>query len=134
MSLSLLLKALAAWLVMLIISIINGSVRDFGYGKRMSELHAHQLSTVISILLLGLVMWLFTSRYSPSSIKAALLLGSLWSGLTLAFEFLFFHYVGKHSWAELLANYDVLHGRVWVFVVVWLFIAPYLFLIIRKQP
>jgi hypothetical protein len=95
----------------------------------MSELHAHQLSTVISILLLGTVMWAFTFRYPSSSIKAALLLGTLWAGLTLAFEFLFFHYVGKHSWAELLANYDVLHGRIWVLVVLWLFIAPYVFFV-----
>lgn len=134
MSLSLLFKALIVWLLMLIVSVINGGLRDIGYGKYMSELHAHQFSTIVSILLLGLVMWAFTLRYPISSIKFATLLGTLWAGLTLAFEFLFFHYVGKHSWTELLANYDVLRGRVWIFVVIWLFIAPTLFFIIRKQP
>lgn len=133
MSLSLFFKVLGAWLLMLIVSILNGTARDFGYGKHLSELRAHQLSTFISILVLGAMMWLFTSRYRPSSIKAAWLLGMLWAGLTLAFEFLFFHYVGKHSWTELLANYNVFHGRVWVFVVLWLFSAPALFFIIRKH-
>src|SRR5690348_9366233 len=132
MTLSLFFKSLGLWLAMLVISIINGGLRDFTYGKHMAELHAHQLSTVISVLLLGLVMWLFTRHYPSASAKQAWLLGTLWAGLTLAFEFLFFHYVGKHSWPELLANYDVLHGRVWVFVVMWLFIAPYVFFVVRR--
>lgn len=126
-------KYVAAWFVMLIVSIINGGVRDLVYGKHMPELRAHQLSTVSSIVLLGIVMWLFTSRYPSASARQALMLGSLWSGLTLAFEFLFFHFVGKHSWSELLANYDVLHGRVWIFVVIWLFVAPYLFYVFRTS-
>jgi len=133
MSLSLFFKALALWLVMLTVSIANGALRDLGYGKHMSELHAHQLSTMISIIVLGMVMWLFTSRYPPSSNKAALLLGMLWMGLTLTFECLFFHYIGGHSWSELLANYNVLRGRVWIFVVIWLFVAPALFLHVRKS-
>jgi len=28
--------------------------------------------------------------------------------LTVAFEFLFFHYVGGRSWSKLLANYNLL--------------------------
>lgn len=126
------IKYVAAWLVMLVVSIINGAMRDLIYGKHMTELRAHQLSTVTSIVLLGIVIWLFTSRYPLASAKQALMLGMFWAGLTLAFEFLFFHFVGKHSWAELLANYDVLHGRVWVFVVIWLLVAPYLFYIFRN--
>jgi len=132
MSISLSFKCLGAWFLMLIISMINGALRDFGYGKYMTELHAHQLSTVISLIVLGALMWLFTSHYATASVREALILGGFWSGLTLAFEFLFFHYVGKHSWTELLANYDVLHGRIWVLVVLWLFIAPYVFFIFKK--
>ena len=129
---SLIFKWLAAWLVMLIISVANGAMRDFVYGKQLSELLAHQLSTLSSVILLGVVMWLFTHFYPPFNAKQAWILGAFWAGLTLAFELLFFHYVGKHSWSALLANYDVLHGRVWVFVLIWLLIAPYVFFIVRK--
>jgi hypothetical protein len=55
-------------------------------------------------------------------------------GLTAAFEVLFFHYVGGRSWAQLLADYDVQHGRLWVFVLIWLAVAPYLFHRLRRPP
>ena len=133
MSHSLFFKAIGTWALMLALSILNGALRDLGYDKFLPELRAHQVSTLISLVVLGAVMRAFTHYYPSASIKQALLLGALWAGLTLAFEFLFFHYVTKHSWAELLANYDVLHGRIWVLVLLWLFIAPYIFFITRKH-
>jgi hypothetical protein len=120
-------KYLVAWLLMLLVSIANGAVRDFTYGKHMDELTAHQLSSVSGILVLGLVIWGFVRRYPPLSSREAISIGLLWMALTVAFEFLFFHYVGGHSWAELLANYNVLKGRVWVVVLAWVAIAPYVF-------
>jgi hypothetical protein len=118
-------KYLTAWFVMLLASVANGAIRDFTYGKHMDELTAHQLSTVGSVLLLGIVIWGFVRLYPPSSGKKAISIGLLWMALTVAFEFLFFHYVGGHSWSELVANYNVLKGRVWVFVLAWVAIAPY---------
>lgn len=125
-------KYLAAWLVMLLLSVANGALRDFTYGRHMTELAAHQVSTAIGILLLGAVMWVVIRLYPPRNARYAALIGVLWAALTVAFEFLFFHFVGGHSWAELVANYDVLRGRVWVFVVVWLLVAPSVFFVIRK--
>jgi hypothetical protein len=115
------------WVVMLLVSVANGAVRDFTYGKRMNELAAHQLSTVTSVLLLGGVMWSCLRFYPPSSGEHAVVIGLVWALLTIAFEFLFFRVVGGHSWAELLGNYNVLQGRVWVVVVLWLATAPTLF-------
>jgi len=67
-------------------------------------------------------------RFLPSRRgRGGLAGGRFWAALTVAFEFLFFHYLGGHSWAALLANYNVRQGRVWVFVVLWLAVAPFLF-------
>lgn len=112
---------------MLLVSVANGIVRDFTYGKLVDELTAHQLSTVSSVFLLGVVIRGFVRLYPPSSEQQALLIGLPWLALTLAFEFLFFHYVGGHSWAALLANYNISQGRVWVVVLAWIAIAPYVF-------
>ena len=49
-------RSLAAWFVMLVVAVVNGAVRDLTYGKRMGELAAHQLSTLIGCCLLGIVM------------------------------------------------------------------------------
>jgi len=120
-------KYLLAWFLMLLASVANGAIRDFTYGKRVDELTAHQLSTVSSVLLLGIVIWGFVRLYPPASGRQAISIGLLWLALTVAFEFLFFHYVGGHSWAELLGNYNALKGRVWVVVLAWVAIAPYVF-------
>lgn len=127
-------KYLIAWLVMLLVAVTNGAVRDFTYGQQMGEFTAHQLSTVSGVVLLGIVIRAFVRRYPPASGRAAIALGLFWMALTMAFEFLFFHYVGGRSWAELLANYNVFEGRVWVVVLAWVAIAPYLFFRLFARP
>lgn len=118
-------KLLAAWLVMLAVSVGNGAIRELTYGASVAELAAHQISTATGIVLLGAVIGLF-ARSSPfSSAREAVCAGLFWAALTVAFEFIFFHYVGGHSWSALLASYNVRQGRVWVFVIVWVAVAPY---------
>ena len=127
MTISSIAKYIAAWFVMLLVSIANGAARDFTYGKQMSELAAHQLSTLTSVLLLGAVIFAFVHFFPPASGQEAIFIGLFWMVLTIAFEFLFFHFVGGHSWAQLLANYNILEGRVWVVVLAWVAVAPYVF-------
>ncbi len=125
------LKYLIAWFVMLLVSIANGGVRDLTYGRHVKELAAHQISTLTSVVLLGIVIWAFVRLYPPASGRQALAIGVSWMALTIAFEFVFFHFVGGHSWSELFANYNILKGRVWVLVVAWLAVAPYVFFRLR---
>lgn len=127
MSFSTVWQTLAAWLLMLIVAIANGAARDLVYGKSISELAAHQLSSLTSIVLLGAVIFAFV-RFGPvASERQAVLTGLLWLALTVAFEFLFFHFVGGHPWAELLANYNLLKGRLWPLVLLWVAAAPWIF-------
>lgn len=125
---------LGAWLVMLLVSVANGALREFTYGRHMSELAAHQLSTATSIVLLAGVIRACVRLYPPASGSQAWGLGLMWLLLTMAFEFLFFHYLGGHPWSELLANYNVRQGRLWVLVLIWIACAPYLFLLLQRSP
>lgn len=115
---------LLAWLAMLVVSVANGVLREVVYGPLADERTAHQVSSLTGIVLLGVVMWYFLRRRPPPSGAAALGIGLLWMGMTVAFEFLFFHYVGGHSWSSLLADYDLTDGRLWVLVLLWLLLAP----------
>jgi len=47
-----------------------------------------------------------------------------WVALTLAFEFLAGHYLFHNPWDKLLADYDVLHGRIWPLVLIVTLLAP----------
>ena len=132
--LSLFWELLVVWGIMLLVSVANGACRDFTYGKRMGELAAHQLSTASSIIVLGLVIFGYIRLYPPASFLQAFGIGLFYMTLTIAFEFLFFHYVGGHSWSSLMRNYNVHEGRVWVLVLVWIAVAPSLAFRIFVMP
>jgi len=127
------MRYLLGWSVLLAVAVTNGALRDLTYGRYLSELHANQISCVSGILLFAVVIRAFVRRWPPASVPDAWFIGLFWLVLTLAFEFLFFHYVGGHSWAELLANYDVMRGRLWPLILVWVAIAPYVFYRLSKN-
>jgi hypothetical protein len=53
--------------------------------------------------------------------------------LTVLFEFIFGRLVMKHPWSKLLADYNLLAGRLWLLVLLWLVIAPVLFFVVQKK-
>lgn len=112
---------------MLVVSVANGAMRDLSYGRVAGELAAHQISTATGVVMLGAVIAYFVRWHRPASGRQALVIGFGWTACTVAFEFLFFRYVGGHSWQTLLANYDVSQGRVWVLLLAWVALAPYIF-------
>lgn len=111
---------------MLLIAIGNGTLRDLGYKKYVGDLAAHQISTVTLILFFALYIHYIIQRFPPDSATQAIFIGLLWVIMTLAFEFGFGRWRGN-SWEKLLADYNLLQGRVWVLIPIWVAIAPYLF-------
>lgn len=122
----------ASWLGMVILAIVNGATRDRGYGPHMSKLAAHQLSTLIGLTLFGIYIWLFTGLRPIESSRQAVSIGATWFGMTVAFEFIFGHFVLKHTWNQLLEDYNLFKGRVWLLVPLWTAIAPYIFYRLRS--
>ena len=125
------LKYVIAWVPMVFIAILNGTLRQSLYGRRMSELRAHQLSTLTGVLLFAIYIGVLTGIWMPASAGQALIIGFIWLGLTVAFEFLFGHYVARHKWKSLLQDYNILAGRVWIALLIWVALAPYLFYRLR---
>lgn len=115
---------------MLVLAIANGTLREFVYKKYTGELAAHQLSTITLCILFALYIGFVIRKFPPVSESNALLLGSFWTYLTLLFEFGFGRYRGN-SWHLLLHDYNVLEGRIWLLVPVWVFIAPWIFYRLR---
>jgi hypothetical protein len=97
-----------AWFPMVFIAIANGALREGWYGKYLSELQVHQVSTVTGVLLFGGYIWVLIRLWRPASAGQALTMGLVWLGMTVAFEFLFGHYGVKRSWSELRRDYHLL--------------------------
>jgi hypothetical protein len=127
-----LIRYIIAWIPMLVIAVANGVFRELTFAKMMSELHAHQLSTVMGSVFIGFYIWAFVRIWIPSSSQHALKIGLIWLVLTVAFEFIFGRYVMHHSWSRLLNDYNVFRGKLWAVFLIWLTIAPYVFLRIRR--
>jgi hypothetical protein len=120
-------RYILAWIPMVFIAIINATIREGTYGKYVSELRAHQISTATGVLLFGLYIWGLMRLWGFESSGQAIAVGLIWLGLTVAFEFVFGRYVVGHSWSKLLGDYNILAGRVWIVVLIWVAIAPLLF-------
>ena len=116
---------------MVILAILNGTIREKAYGNLMDELTAHQLSTLAGLILFGVYIWTLTGLFRIESSRQALLIGSIWLLMTVVFEFVFGHYVMGHSWGKLFHDYNLFKGRVWSLVLIWTAVAPYVFYRIR---
>lgn len=117
------------WFPMLIIAIINGTVREW-YKKYTGHLAAHQISTITLIIFFGIYIFCTVRNYPPDSDKQALLIGIIWLLMTLIFEFGFGRYRGL-SWTQLFSEYNLLKGKLWILIPIWVAMAPYLFFTVK---
>ncbi|HUU55739.1 MAG TPA: hypothetical protein VMW93_00225 [bacterium] len=117
--------AAGAWLVLAVLAVLNGILRNYTYGPLIGEQAAHVLSSLILVGVVLAVAYVFLRLVRLDYGLADLLaVGAGWVALTVAFEFLFGHYVAGHPWSRLLADYNLLRGRVWALVLLAVFVAP----------
>lgn len=117
------LRAVVAWLAILVLAIGNGMLRESvllpHLGKPAALIASGALlAAMILLVAIALARWLgLGSGASPWST------GALWLGLTVVFEFGFGIARGR-SWAEMLAPYRFEDGNVWPLVLAMTFFAP----------
>jgi hypothetical protein len=119
-------RALVVWGLLLVLAVLNGGVRDTWLNPALGDTAGRAISSVLLSLLILLTTWLTISWIAPTTAGDAWTVGALWVGLTLLFEFGVGHYGFGKSWAELLADYDLVRGRIWVLVLLTTFVAPLL--------
>jgi hypothetical protein len=120
------LKYTTAWIPMVFIAITNGVLRQYVYGRWMKELSAHQVSSLTAVILFYLYTWILVKKWPLESSRQAVAVGIIWLCMTVAFEFLFGHYVANHPLSRLIQDYDLLSGRLWTLVLLAVAAAPYL--------
>ncbi|MEA3405542.1 MAG: hypothetical protein U9R28_07380 [Pseudomonadota bacterium] len=115
-----------AWFPMVLIAIANGAIRQAVLEKRFSKLRAHQISCLTAVLLFFVYVDWFHAFWPLASVEKALLVGIMWLGMSLTFEFFFGHFVMKQAWSVLLQDYNVFKGRLWSLVLLFTLFLPYL--------
>jgi len=91
---------------------------------KVGDSAGHIISTIALCVLILLVSYYSIRWINPTKSLDPLIVGLFWVTLTVAFEFLAGHYLFENSWAKLLADYNVMQGRVWILVLVTDFTAP----------
>jgi hypothetical protein len=123
----LIILTIGTWFLFMICAIINAIIRNEIYKPLIGDLRAHQLSTIIFIATI-LIITYFVFRYSQIELttQQIYIIGTIWLLATICFEFLAGHYVFGNSWDKLLADYNILKGRIWSFVLITILFAPYI--------
>jgi len=117
---------------MLIIAIANGTLRQLTFGKVMPELRAHQFSTLIGSVVMGVFIWFVIDAWPPSSSRRAIVIGVVWLCLTVAFEFFLGLVIMRRPLVQVIGDYNLLAGRVWLLFLIWITIAPWLFHFLKR--
>jgi hypothetical protein len=126
MSRGLWVRSALMWLVLLAAMMGNGIFRVAVLQPRLGESSARNWACVSGVAILAALSGLFVRRLPPATGGELLAAGTLWTVLTVAFEFLFGHYVSGLGWQALLAEYDLRQGRLWPFVLLTTLLAPWL--------
>ena len=118
------LKYTLLWIPMVFLAILNGIFRGAVFMRFLPELHAHQASTVTLILLFTMLVGVVSKWWRFESARQAFFIGLIWLVLTVVFEFTFGHFVAGHPWDRMFQDYNLLAGRVWILILIWIMVLP----------
>ena len=118
-------NALLVWLLFMVSAIVNGTLRVKVIIPFTGEAIGHIISTVLLGAIILAITWYTIAWITPASRQQAIGIGVCWLVLTLAFEFGMGLFIGHLSWPEMLADYNVLKGRVWIAIPLITFLAPW---------
>jgi len=128
-----LIKGFLVWLLFIPLAIANGALRDLMLTPAFGDTLGHAASSLtLSLLILGLTL-LLVKRLGVDTRAGYLAVGAFWLVLTLLFEVSFFVLVMGHPMDELLKDFDIFRGRLWLVVLITTFFAPLLASKMRKQ-
>lgn len=125
--LSVFLAPLGLWLAMAVLAVLNGVFREVILVPRIGEYPGHVLSTALLVAAIaGLSFAYFRVTATEYAFLELLLVGCLWTVLTVGFEFLVGYFEGTPV-STTLGQYNVLAGQVWIAVPLTLLFSPLLF-------
>jgi hypothetical protein len=117
-------RAGAVWFGILLAAMLNGFVRDVVLMPRFGDPIARAVSCFTLAAVILLVTWVSLPWIYPTTSTQAWTIGVMWLAMTMAFEFIGGHYVFHTPWSALLADYNILEGRLWIVVLIATLAAP----------
>ncbi len=108
------------------VEIVHGVLRTLYLVPVVGTHRANQIGVPVGAVLVLAIAWL-TRRWRDGASRRELLgIGALWALATVAFEFLFGHFVIGYSTAYIVGDFNPLAGRWMLFGVLVMLVAPLL--------
>lgn len=120
-------RFLGMWVLMALAMSLNGIGRELLLKRVMGGGTAGVASAIIGIVLVGVITWWGFRPLADGSATATelWLLSAALVALTVAFETILGRYVDHKSWSEIAAHYALWRGELWLIVLVWLALTPF---------
>jgi len=119
-------RALLLWLLLSVLAMLNGILREQLLNPLFGEAVALPLSGISLSLLVFAVSYLGARFLRARGNASYLLIGLLWVSLTLAFECLFGHWGLGRSWAQIGQVFDLASGNLFLLVLLSSACSPWL--------
>ena len=118
-------KALAVWVGILILAVLNGALRENVLTPHLGPTAGFVLSGLLLSALIVIVTCLLLPWLGVRHPAELIGIGLGWVALTLVFEFSFGLWQGK-SWQVMFEAYTFQDGNIWPIVLLVTALAPYL--------
>lgn len=120
------LAGLFAWFALLVFAIANGVVREKWTQRRLGDHRARQAHTILGCAVTFGAACVLVGVTGERDAATLWTVGIAWLVATVAFECFLGRLVMKKPWAELLADYNLINGRLWPLFLAILALAPWL--------
>lgn len=120
------IKAGLIWFCIVCLAIVNGLIREFLFVPLFGASAALPLSGLSLGVIIFAVAFMAIGFIGASSKKSCYLVGTQWVLMTLAFEFLFGHFVAGKSWQELMQVFNLARGDLFLLVLLTSFLSPHI--------
>lgn len=126
------LRHAACWLGLMGLAIFNGIVRDLLYADALGQWLADQVSAIPLAGLFFVYAWLLHKKWPIPNFSAAVLIGVIWTAMTVGFEWAMATLVMQESPDAALKQYNLLAGNVWILLLLAVLLIPSLVLAIAR--
>lgn len=125
-------KSILIWLSIVPLGILNGILREEVLTPLLGKDRSMPLSGILLCLFILLVAYLFIPRLGKGSVKQYILMGITWLVMTVGFEFAFGYFAMNKPIEELISAYNIGTGNLWLLVVLFTALVPWLSARMRK--
>lgn len=120
-----LVKASLIWLVMVLLAVINGGIREKILAPHWGTSVALPLSGLSLAVLIFTLTYVSLPWFGPLPESSYLLIGAGWVSATVGFEYLLGHFVMGKTWAEINESFNLSGGNLFIMVLLVSAAAPW---------